>query len=313
MTAVETRRDAPAAAAERALPDIGWRLESLWDASPADGRPVRGGALPPALAARFAGDLVIPLHVGRPTIIANFVSTLDGVVALDRHGATGGREVSGGFEPDRFLMGLLRATADAVLVGAGTVRASHTRAWTPDRVHPPSAAGYAAWRRALGLAPAPAAVIVSASGVLDPSRVRQPSPDQATIIVTTSEGARRLRAERPLPGAEIVARGHGDRVAVEALLDVLASRGFELVVAEAGPTLFGQLLAADAIDELFLTLAPRIAGRSDEVPRLGLVERVSFGPQAIPAGRLVRVMRAADHVFLRFAFDQPDHRERGRP
>ena len=86
--------------------------------------------------------------IGRRSIV-NFVSTFDGVVALDRVGASGGREISGGFEPDRFVMGLLRASADAVLVGAGTVRASGTRAWTPGRVHPPrprrTRAGAASW------------------------------------------------------------------------------------------------------------------------------------------------------------------------
>ena len=110
-----------------------------------DGR-ARGGALPPALARRYGSDLTIGLRSDGPTIVANFVTTLDGVVAFDTMGRTGGREVSGGFAPDRFLMGLLRATADAVLVGAGTVRSGAHHVWTPDHVHPPSTAAYATWR-----------------------------------------------------------------------------------------------------------------------------------------------------------------------
>lgn len=76
-------------------------------------------------------------------MVANFVSTLDGVVAFDTDESSGGGEVSGFFDPDRFVMGLLRAMADVVLVGAGTVRSAPTHEWTARRVHPASAALYA--------------------------------------------------------------------------------------------------------------------------------------------------------------------------
>src|SRR5207342_348497 len=87
-----------------------WRIEPLLT-PPTDGRR-RGGALPLDLARRYAADLSVALRDDRPTIISNFVSTIDGVVAFDTHGRTGGREVSGASEPDRFLMGLVRATSD---------------------------------------------------------------------------------------------------------------------------------------------------------------------------------------------------------
>lgn len=75
------------------------------------------------------------LRNDRPTVIANFVSTVDGVVAFDVIGSSGGGEISGFFAADRFVMGLLRAMADVVLVGAGTVRAAPTHEWTPRHVH----------------------------------------------------------------------------------------------------------------------------------------------------------------------------------
>ena len=109
------------------------------------------------------------MRADRPTIVSNFVSTIDGVVAFDTEGRTGGREISGASTPDRFLMGLLRATADAVLNGAGTVRSGAHHRWTPAYVYPPAAEAYAAWRRELGLAAAqPTTVIVSATGSIDP-------------------------------------------------------------------------------------------------------------------------------------------------
>lgn len=287
-----------------------WRIEALWEAGSPAG-PARGGRLPAELAARFGADLLIPLRAGRPTIAANFVSTLDGVVALDRAGATGGREISGGFEPDRFLMGLLRAAADAVLIGAGTVRASRTHAWTPRHVHPPSSAAYARWRRDLGLAPVPTTVLVTGSGDLDPGHPGLADHGVPVVIATTNRGAHRLR--------ELVRRGHvevvvlgEDHVPVDGLLRLFRDRGLELVLSEAGPTLFGELLAARVVDELFLTLAPQVAGRARLTPRLGLVEGVAFGPAIAPWGRLHSAMRSGDHVFLRYAFDTPT-RQHGEP
>jgi riboflavin biosynthesis pyrimidine reductase len=280
--------------------DATWPIELLWGGeSPTQG-PRRGGQLPADLAGRFGTDLVIPLHPGRSTIIANFVSTLDGVVALDRLGATGGREVSGAFEPDRFVMGLLRATADAVLVGAGTVRASRTGDWTPDRIHPPSAAAYARWRQDLGLSTAPATVIVTATGDLPTSGLRLAGPGNPILVVTTDHGAGRLRGPAREAGVDVVAVSDGGTVPLESLRELLHARGFSLVLSEAGPTLFGELLAARAVDELFLTLAPQVAGRAEASPRLGLVEGTAFAPAGAPWGRLRSVMRSADHLFLRY-------------
>lgn len=286
-----------------------WRIEPLFDSGPRrDLRPVRGGRLPADLAARYGMHLAIPLRADRPTVVANFVSTLDGIVALDRTGATGGREISGDFEPDRFVMGLLRATADAVLVGAGTVRASRSRDWTPGGVHRPSAAAFAGWRRQLGLAPAPTAVVVTATGDLAVAGGRLVGPDQPALVVTTARGAARLRGLEPHDGFEVVALGGDGRVPAEALLDLLHERGFALVLSEAGPTLFGELLEAHAVDEVFLTLAPQVAGRAELSPRLGLVEGTGFTPATTPWGRLRSVMRSADHLFLRYELPHPTAR-----
>lgn len=71
--------------------------------------------LPAALAEAYGGDF----GIGRPRVYANFVSSVDGVVAFPAGGESGQR-VSGGDKPDRFIMGLLRATADAVMIGSGT-------------------------------------------------------------------------------------------------------------------------------------------------------------------------------------------------
>jgi riboflavin biosynthesis pyrimidine reductase len=283
---------------------VPWTIEPVWEAATPADLPVRGGRLPAALAARYAADLAIPLRTHRPTIVANFVSTLDGVVAFDPGGPGGGRAVSGGFEPDRFLMGLLRATADAVLVGAGTVRARHTRSWTPERVHAASADAFREWRHTLGLAPTPTAVLVTGSGVLDPEGAWEPRGDQPVIVATTEQGAARLR--HGPPGLEVVVLAREGRVPLPALRELLGTRGFRVVVSEAGPSVFGELVAAGAVDELFLTLAPRLAGRSAQAMRPGLVSGMAFGPSQPPGGRLLGVMRSKDHLFLRYALTTTD-------
>ena len=80
--------------------------------------------IPEGLRARYDGNLSFPpAPENRPYFIANFVSTLDGVVSFDLPGQSGGAQISGSNEEDRFIMGLLRASADAVMVGAGTLQA----------------------------------------------------------------------------------------------------------------------------------------------------------------------------------------------
>lgn len=302
-TLVRRPADAARVAPARKVVQAGtdWRIEPLWEAQARfAGDLVRGGPLPASLAARYGADLAIPLRHDGPTIVANFVSTLDGVVALDRGGETGGREISGGFEPDRFLMGLLRATADAVLVGAGTVRASRTQDWTPAHVYPPSAVALAGWREQLALVPAPTTVIVTGSGELAPGQSGRLGADAPVIVATTTGGARRLDRAMPRHHAEVVVLAEDGPVPVDALLELFRQRAFTVVLSEAGPTLFGQLLASRSVDELFLTLSPQLVGRSEDSPRLGLVEGIGLSPGLAPWSRMHTVMRSDDHLFLRY-------------
>ena len=311
----------------------GWRLELLLDAGPGAAPRRRGGPLPPALARRYGSELAIALRQDGPTIVANFVTTLDGVVAFDTAGRTGGREVSGGFAPDRFLMGLLRATADAVLVGAGTVRSGSGHVWSPGHVHPSTASEYADWRTRLGLGAAqPTTVMVTASGRIDADHPGLHRPDVPVLIATTAAGAARLGGARLPSNVEVVAARQGTGAELEplALRSLLADHGFRLVVCEGGPTLFGDLVGAGLIDELFLTVAPQLAGRSADRPRLALVEGLAYEVGAAPWATLSSVLRAGSHLFLRYALasaaedglrgpTDPDghqhrdvHRQRGR-
>ena len=91
-------------------------LATLYDAAPGVEVP-----LPIELATLY-GPLRFPQPASRPYVIGNFVTTLDGVVSLNVLGKAGGGEISGFNDHDHLIMGLLRAVADAVIVGAGTLR-----------------------------------------------------------------------------------------------------------------------------------------------------------------------------------------------
>jgi riboflavin biosynthesis pyrimidine reductase len=252
----------------------------------------------PALEARYGGVLVIPRRPDRPTVVSNFVSTLDGVVSYQTPEAAGGGEISGFFEPDRFVMGLLRSVADAVLIGAGTLRAGADERWTPDFIHPPSSAAFAELRIGLGLRAQPITAVVSASGSLDFTHPGLAAPDVPVLVLTTGRGADLLQAGGYPDHADVVALG--DAIRPAGILEALADRGAELVVCEGGPHLIGSLLEAGLVDELFLTLAPQLAGRSPENPRLGLVEGLAFDLARAPWSRLVDLRLAGDHLFTRY-------------
>jgi riboflavin biosynthesis pyrimidine reductase len=269
---------------------------------------IRGGRLPEPLVSAYDGPLAIPLRPDRPTVVANFVSTIDGVVAFDTDWSSGGGEVSGFYAPDRFLMGALRTLADVVLIGAGTVRAAPNHEWTPRRVHRASAAAFADWRRQLGLAEQPTTMVVSASGELDLEHPGLSAGDVPVVVVTTESGEGRLPGSGLREGVTVVAAGHARAVSARAVVETAARLGARLVLCEGGAHLLADLVEQRLVDELFLTIAPQIAGRDPDHPRLALVEGAAFSIDSAPWGRLISVHRSGDYLFLRFALGGPQHR-----
>lgn len=273
------------------------RLEPLFS-RPEPAARARGTDLPGGLESAYGGDLSIPLRAGRPTLISNFVSTLDGVTSYNTPEATGGGEISGHFGPDRFVMGLLRALADVVLVGAGTVRADPTGAWTPSSVDSDRAPEFAALRRRLGLVPNPLTATVTGSGAVDLRHPGLADPAVRVVVITTAAGEAVLRRQAVPDHVDI--RSIGDRVTADGVVRSLGSDGAELVLCEGGPHLLGQLLEAGTVDEMFLTVAPQLAGRSSSTPRLSLVEGTAFTVADAPWAGLADLRRAGDHLFARY-------------
>src|ERR1700694_4778786 len=123
-----------------------------------------------------------------PVVYSNFVASLDGVVSLGTK-ASAGSIISGKNTGDRFLMGLLRACADAVVIGAGTLRATPGHLWTPAHVYPELATEFTALRSGLGHTREPQLVVVTASGELDASH---PAIVKGAIVLTTTDGAKAI-------------------------------------------------------------------------------------------------------------------------
>ncbi len=272
-------------------------LESLFDAARGADLP-----LPPELADLY-GSLRFPSRPGRPHVIGNFVTTLDGVAALDVPGHLGGGPISGHDRHDRAVMGLLRAVADAVIVGAGTLRASPRHLWTAEYICPPLAASYRKLRDALGRKEPPVNVVVSARGEIDLDLPVFSSGSVPALIVTTARGADRVR-RRSLPPAVSIAPVDGAAaIGAGAILASVgrACRG-EVILVEGGPRLMADFFAEGRLDELFLTFAPQIAGRDGSGERPGFVAGRTFAPEHPLWGTLVGVKRGGSHLFLRYSF-----------
>jgi riboflavin biosynthesis pyrimidine reductase len=204
--------------------------------------------------------------------------------------------IAGESEADRFLMGLLRACADAVLVGSGTMLASPKGTWRPERVYPPAAAELAELRRLRGRPERPTVVFVTAGGSFDPTH---PVLEEQAIVLTTERAAADIRASVPA-AAEVVAVNDGAWVDLRQGLVALRERGHSLILSEGGPNLFASLIASGLVDELFLTVSPLLAGRST-TPRLALVEGLELLPDTPLEARLLSVRRSGGHLFLRYA------------
>jgi len=264
-------------------------------------------ALPQELRELYDGDLHLRAsRAARPFVIANFVSTLDGVVSYEIKGKSGGSTISGSDSADRFIMGLLRAAADAVMIGAGTLHEVSAKGlWTPESTYPDAKRLYAEYRvNALHKPEYPLLVIVSGSGQLELDRAIFRTTLMRTVVITTSAGRDELRRRgaATLDSVEIQAlNSSSGSIAPRAILQLLQSQfGVKTLLHEGGPTLFGQFLAADAVDELFLTLSPQIAGRERDITRPALVQGVQFLPDSAPWYQIVSVKEQAAYLYLRY-------------
>jgi len=223
----------------------------------------------------------------QPWLRANMVSTVDGS-ARGPEGLSGA--ISG--EADKRVFGRLRGLADVVLAGAGTVRAEGYR---PAREKP----SFAERRAAAGQEPAPVIAVVSRSLDLDLSSELFATPGSRPIVITAESsdaGRRSAVAEH----ADVVVAGDAD-VDLRAAVAALNDRGLVRIHAEGGPSLLGDLAAADLLDELCLTVSPVLVGGSyDDGPAIPRILSGAPLPDAPRPLSLVHVLEDAGTLFLRY-------------
>jgi riboflavin biosynthesis pyrimidine reductase len=258
----------------------------------------------PAEIKRLYGKFCLPAARSRPRVYSNFVTTLDGVVSLHTKGHAAGGDISGFSAQDRMVMGLVRAVADVVIVGSGSLKADPLAVWTPEAICPELASGYRRLRTLLGKHGPPLNVIVSASGALDLRLPVFSSGQVPSLILTSASGAKRLNRQK-LPAAvqvRALRRGAGEIQASAILREVSRRADVQRVLVEGGPNLLGDFYKQRLIDEQFLTLAPQIAGREEGDGRPGLVMGQTFAPRDPLWGTLSDVRRGGNHLYLRFLF-----------
>lgn len=251
--------------------------------------------LPDELRRDYGG----PFGLAEPRVFANFVSSADGVTAVPSVPRSNAL-VAGGSESDRFVMGLLRASADVLLIGSGTMNAAPRSLWTPEQAFPAARGAFAELRRRLGRPAELELAILSAKGTVDPAH---PAFAAGALVLTTDQAAERLRDALPRE-ATVLSLGPSDELDVVAALDALRSHGHRSILSEGGPHVFGSLVEARLVDELFLTVSPFLLGRTGPGERLGLVEGTDLLPSGPVGGRLLGVRRDGNHLFLRYELDR---------
>src|SRR3954452_8698377 len=201
------------------------------------------------VAEQLAGLDLKPLATTeRPYLILNFVTTLDGRAAI------GGRSGPIGSAADSEMLQRLRTRVDAVMIGAGTMRAERYGRMVSDP-------DFRAYRERVGLAQDPLAVIVSNRLEIPWDAGLFTNGGGEVVIFTASEQA------PPETATPVSVVRHPDGVELDrALAWLLEEREIKSILCEGGPTLHGRLREGGLADELFLTIAPKIAG--GEGPRV---------------------------------------------
>ncbi len=218
----------------------------------------------------------------RPWVMTNMIASADGATAVD------GVSAALGGPADQAMFGAIRAVADAIIVGASTVRQERYRA--------PSGGSEQQRTDRLnrGQPAVPLVVVITASLCLDLDLPLFADPDDYRPLIITVEAAPEERRAALETVADVVTAGETE-VDLGLALGEIGARGFTTVLSEGGPSLNGQLIAEGLIDEWNLTLAPILAG--------GTSKRPATGQDLLPPGltmSLTRVWHQDDLLFCRW-------------
>ncbi|MGH3342175.1 MAG: pyrimidine reductase family protein [Carbonactinosporaceae bacterium] len=218
----------------------------------------------------------------RPWLRANMVASLDGAAT------SSGRSGELSDTADRRLFRVLRGLADVILVGAATVR---KEGYGAAKARPEFAEG----RAERGQPPAPRLAVVSRTLDLDFTSSFFTASTRTTILAPAAAPADRLAAAREV--ADVIIAGD-EVVDVGRAVDALAGPGHERLLCEGGPHLLAQIVAAGRLDELCLTLSPRLT--AGDAPRI-----LAGQPEIVPPAqlRLDQLLEQDGFLFARYLLD----------
>ncbi len=201
-----------------------------------------------------------PMVDGRPWLMMNMISTIDGVTEV------GGVSGPLGGPGDKEVFGTIRTLPDIILVGSTTATAEH---YSP----PSSSVSTKARRLSVGAWPVARVAVVSGSLNFDLALPRFTRPDQRPIVVTT-EDADPTRLDQIAQRADIMQCGTGV-VDLSRALQQMAALGAKVVLSEGGPTVNGALLAENLVDEVLISISPLIGGgESHGIARGGALDQL---------------------------------------
>jgi riboflavin biosynthesis pyrimidine reductase len=221
----------------------------------------------------------LPRHEARPSVRLNMIVSVDGGTSWGGvSGALGGPD-------DKMLFSVLRSFADVVLVAAGTMRAER---YGPAQI----SEGMQQIRRNRGQSPIPNIAVVSRSCQMEWDTPFFAAAVARPLVITVAAAAD-IDRTRAAAVADVIVAGEHD-VDLAAALDELAVRGARNVLAEGGPTLNGELARAGLLDELCVTLSPRLAS--------GDAKRIISGStlDELEPLELWSICEADNYLFLRY-------------
>ncbi|MGH3547489.1 MAG: pyrimidine reductase family protein [Pseudonocardiaceae bacterium] len=209
----------------------------------------------------------------------NFVTSIDGAATIKGYSA------GLGGPSDKRVFDLLRVFCDGLMVGAGTLRhEGYGPLLLPD--------DHRDRRKRNGLADNPTLVVVSGRLDLDPSHPILADAPVRPIVLTHGGSPERQRILLSTV-TEVIVCGES-RIDFRSAVDTLVRRGLRHILCEGGPHVLGVLTAADVVDEMCLTVSPRLAGAGSG--------RITAGELSPPRDlTLVHVLAAGDELFLRYA------------
>lgn len=269
-----------------------------------DAQPAKGKGMPDWAKSVYGGDWVIPEKKGAPYAVSNFVVSRDGRVSYATPGHSGGGEVGGFNQHDRWIMAMLRARADAVVIGDNTLRIEPEHLWTTDYIFPESRDFFRELRRADQRRTDSLTAFVSFSGQFDPAAAVFNTGLPVVIGATAKAAAQARRCGLP-SHVEIVEAGE-TRVNMRDFFQMLHdSHGIRSILTEGGPGLYASCLADGAIDDEFLTLSPRFLGEPQGNPRPSLLEGSGFQAATSPLCRLKSLRKVGDFLYLQSSITYP--------